>query len=224
MPRIARTVIPGVAHHITQRGNNRQDVFFVDDDRRTYLDILKRESARHGLKIQAYCLMTNHIHIVAMPQTQNALSCAVGRTHFAYTQYINRLHGRHGHLWQNRFYSCPMDDQSCPAVIRYVETNPVRARMVRRPWRYPWSSAAAHTGAKDTLDILDTEYLARIATPESWKQYLIEKQDQSTIDLIRARTSRGRPLGSDSFISKLEHKLGRRLRALPHGRPRKENS
>ena len=224
MPRIARTVIPGVMHHITQRGNNRQDVFFVDDDRRTYLDILKRESARHGLKIHAYCLMTNHIHIVAMPQTQKALSSAIGRTHFAYTQYINRLHGRHGHLWQNRFYSCPMDDRSCPAVIRYVETNPVRARMVRRPWRYPWSSAAAHTGAKDTLDILDTEYLARIATPESWKQYLIEKQDQNTIDLIRARTSRGRPLGSDSFISKLEHKLGRRLRALPHGRPRKENS
>ena len=103
MPRAARVVIPGVAHQVTQRGINRQDVFFVDDDRRVYLGLLREQADTFGLRVQAYCLMTNHVHLVAVPATEAALAKAVGRTHFYYTPCLNRLHRRTGHLWQNRF-------------------------------------------------------------------------------------------------------------------------
>jgi len=152
MPRIARIVIPGCPHHITQRGNNRQDVFFVDDDRQRYLAILAAQAERFGLTVQGYCLMTNHVHLIATPREPESLAKAVGRTHWLYTQYVNRLHGRSGHLWQNRFYSCALDEPHFYAAMIYVERNPVRARLVRRAWRYPWSSAAAHCDGRDPTD------------------------------------------------------------------------
>lgn len=167
MPRTARTVIPKVAHHVTQRGNNRQDVFFVDDDRHTYKEILRRESDSCGLRINGYCLMTNHVHLVCEPQEEKSLAKALGLAHMKYTQYLNRMHNRSGHLWQNRFYSCPVEDDILPIVLRYVETNPVRARMVRNPWTYEWSSAAAHTGHKDEDILLDMNMFNRMARPES---------------------------------------------------------
>ena len=132
MPRVARIVIPGVPHHATQRGNNRQDVFFVDDDYRVYLALLRGLAEQSGLEVHAYCLMTNHVHLVATPQTETALAAAIGRTHFRYTQYVNRLHGRSGHLWQGRFCSTALDDDHFWWVMRYVERNPVRAGLVRR--------------------------------------------------------------------------------------------
>jgi len=110
MPRLARAVAVGFAHHITQRGNNRQDVFFVDDDRRVYLELLKEQADKYSLELVGYCLMSNHTHIVAIPNEQDSLAKAIGRTHFRYTQYINRFHRRSGHLWQGRFYSCALDD------------------------------------------------------------------------------------------------------------------
>ncbi len=120
MPRVARTVVAGVPHHVTQRGNNRQDVFFVDDDRHFFLETLKKKSEVNGLQIHAFCLMMNHVHIVAVPGTTDALAMAIGRANLEYSQYVNRVHGRSGHLWQNRFYSCPVDDRSYPAVMRYA--------------------------------------------------------------------------------------------------------
>jgi len=133
MPRNARIVIPGVPHHVTQRGNNRQDVFFVDGDRVRYLDLLRDQCAHEGVRVLAYCLMTNHVHLVAAPGEEDGLQRAVGRSHFLYTQYINRLHRRSGHLWQGRFFSCPPDDAHALDALRYVEMNPVRARMTRVP-------------------------------------------------------------------------------------------
>ena len=103
-------MVPGRPHHITQRGNNRQAVFFVDDDRRAYLRFLKEQSEVHGLRVLGYCLMTNHVHLLALPAGEESLAKAVGRTHFLYSQYINRFHKRSGHLWQNRFYSCVLDE------------------------------------------------------------------------------------------------------------------
>ena len=150
MPRVGRIVIPGCAHHVTQRGNNRQDVFFVRDDYRTYLAILGEQSRRYGLQVHAYCLMTNHVHLVATPRSGQSLAKAVGRTHWLYTQTINRLHGRSGHLWQNRFYSCALDGDHYWAAIRYAERNPVRARLHRKAWLYPYSSAAAHVAKTGT--------------------------------------------------------------------------
>ena len=222
MPRVARVVIPGCPHHITQRGNNRQDVFFVDDDRRAYLEFLRERCEAYGVGVLGYCLMANHVHVIAAPNNDDALAKAIGRTHFAYTQYVNRLHGRSGHLWQNRFYSCPLDEAHLWAAMAYVERNPVRARLVRAPWRYPWSSAAAHVGGRaDPTGLLELGMWSREWTPERWRTALRQSADVGFVGRLRRSTHTGRPLATDSWLSKLERKLGRRLRPLPVGRPPK---
>ena len=220
MPRVARIVIPGCPHHVTQRGNNRQDVFLVDDDRRAYLEILREQAERFGLSVSGYCLMTNHVHLIATPAGPESLAKAVGRTHWLYTQYVNRLHGRSGHLWQNRFYSCALDEGHFWKAMAYVERNPVRARLVRRPRRWPWSSAAAHCGEADNTGLLDVEAWKDLLAGADWREVLRERLEEADVAALRHATGRGRPLGSDRFLAKLERALGRRLRPLPVGRPR----
>ncbi|MEW6203272.1 MAG: transposase [bacterium] len=224
MVRFARIVVPGVAYHVTQRGNNRQDVFFVDSDRRTYLMYLGQECGKYGLEVHGYCLMTNHIHLIVVPPTEDSLAHALGRTHFRYTQYINRLHRRIGHLWQSRFFSCPLDENHYYAAMKYVERNPVRSRMVRKAWNYRWSSAGAHTGGEDETGFLHTQEWEGIMLTEDWREELSSADDAGAMENLRVRTRTGRPLGSDSFISKLEVRLGRRLRPLPVGRPKKKKT
>ena len=221
MPRAARVVIPGCPHHITQRGNNRQDVFFVDDDRRVYLDLLRKASERFGLDVIGYCLLTNHLHLVATPKTADSLADALKWTHQLYAQYVNRMHGRTGHLWEGRFYSCPLDENHYWTALIYVDRNPVRAKLVRRAWRWPWSSAAAHCGYAGGAGLLDLAAWEKALPGWDYSTALTRPQDEKTVTRLRLSTSRGRPLGSDSFISKLERTLGRRLRALPRGRPKK---
>jgi putative transposase len=165
--------------------------------------------------------MTNHTHIVAVPETEDSLAGAIGRTHFAYTQYVNRLHDRSGHLWQNRFYSCALDDVHLWRALRYVERNPVRARLVRVPWRYPWSSAAAHVSQRDDTGLLDLAEWRKEWKPEKWRKTLREPEDDELIDRLRRNTMTGRPLATDKTIARLERRLGRRLRPLPVGRPKK---
>ena len=222
MPRLARIVVPGLPHHITQRGNNKQNVFFVDDDKRHYLRILQEKSIEYDFSVLGYCLMTNHVHIVGVPARQESLAKAVGRTHFLYTQYVNRRHGRSGHLWQNRFYSCVMDDRYFWICLRYVEQNPVRAKMVRVPWTYPFSSAAVHVGSPDQTGLIDIGQWRKLARGLNWKVILQRRMDKETSVDFQTRYRCGRPLGSDKFISKLEVTLGRRLRPLPGGRPKKK--
>jgi putative transposase len=220
MPRFARAVIPDCPHHITQRGNNRQDVFFVPDDYGRYLAILREQSRRYGLDVHSYCLMTNHVHLVATPHAPDSLAKAVGRTHWLYSQTINRLHGRSGHLWQGRFYSCALDDKHFWAAVRYVERNPVRARLHRKAWLYAWSSAAAHCGqAADATGLLDLRWWRTRWTDEQWQEQLMQGEAPDVVARLRSQTHRGRPLGSDRFLSKAETLLGRRVRALPVGRP-----
>ena len=224
MPRMARIVIPGQPHHVVQRGNNRQDVFFVDADRRAYLEFLREHCERFGFNLLGYCLMTNHIHLVGTPVLEDSLAKAIGSAHFRYSQYVNRLHGRSGHLWQNRFFSCALDEVHMWRALCYVERNPVRAKMVRVAWRYHWSSAAAHTTGADPSGSLDMTTWLNAWRPERWKSELRCAEDKPSTSAIRLSTSRGRPLGSDSFLSKLEHRLGRRVRALPVGRPKRRRS
>ena len=222
MPRASRVVILGLAHHVTQRGNNRQDIFFVDDDRRVFLDMLRQAACRFGLTIDGYCLMTNHVHLVAVPKNEDSLFPAFKRVNQLYTQYVNRLHGRSGHLWQGRFFSCCMDEPHRWSALIYIERNPVRAKLVRRAWQYPWSSAAAHCGQADTSGLLHLGPWRQAVPGDAWRENLTAVQDAGEIEHLRLASSRGRPLGSDSFLSKLENKLGRRLRALPIGRPKQE--
>jgi putative transposase len=221
MPRVARIVVPGFPHHVTQRGNNGQDVFFVDDDRRMYLRFLRHSSLRFGLSILGYCLMTNHVHVIGVPSRLEALAKAIGRTHFLYTQYVNRLHGRVGHLWQNRFYSCPMDESHSWTALSYVERNPLRGGLVRAPWQYPWSSARVHAGVDSRDSVwLDLEQWSGRWTPEQWRGILQQPHDEALVAAVRRNTHSGRPLADDTFLSKLECELGRRIRPLSLGRPK----
>jgi len=225
MPRQARVVIPGCPHHVTQRGNNRQDVFLTDADRTFYLDVLAEQSVKFGLQVEAYCLMTNHLHLVVTPQSPDSLAKAVGRTNLYYTRHINGLHGRSGHLWQDRFFSSTLGDEYYWTAMIYVERNPVRARLVRKAWRYPWSSAAAHVGGVDRTGLLDLpDWDKHLAPGVDWAQCLSTPQDEATEGRIRSWNSRGCPLASDTFISKLETRLNRRLRPRPRGRPRKNTT
>jgi putative transposase len=224
MPRAARVVIPGCPHHVVQRGNNRQDVFFVDSDREYYLEVLRDQSCKFGLRVEGYCLMTNHLHIVATPDGADSLAKAVGRTNLYYTRYINRLHGRRGHLWQDRFFSSPLDEEHFWNALIYVERNPVRAKRVRKPWRWPWSSAAAHVSGSDPTGLLDlSAWAQRLPRGSDWREAIGRPQDELIVERLRLWSHRGCPLGSDRFISKLESLLNRRLRPRPRGRPSKKN-
>ena len=221
MPRVARVVFPGVPHHVTQRGNNRQDVFFTDDDRREYLRLLSEQSRRFELSVLGYCLMTNHVHLVVVPAQKNSLARAIGRTHYLYTLYLNRRHSRSGHLWQNRFFSCGLDEKHAYCALRYIELNPVRARIKKQAWTYPWSSAAAHCGEGEAHDALDLVWWRKNWDSGKWREELACGQPVAESNALRNNTRTGRPLGSSSFINKLEAALKIRLHPLPVGRPRK---
>ena len=207
MTRIARIVVPRTPHHITQRGNNRQDVFFTAADYRAYLDILCEQGEFCGLRILAYCLMTNHVHLIAVPANEEALANALGRTH-----------------WLNRFFSCPMDSEHLLHAARYVERNPVRAKMVRLPWRYRWSSAAAHVGEGPAHEVLDIPGWRKLFRPGQWKRIVQKADDEEIVDRVRGCLRTGRPLASDRFIARVEARLGVRLRPNPVGRPRKKKT
>lgn len=224
MARTARIVIPGEPHHITQRGNNKQNVFLSNRDRTAYLRFLKEESNRHGLHIVGFCLMSNHIHIIGIPSEAESLQKAIGRTHFRYTQIFNRLHNRSGHLWQNRYFSCAMDETHFMYTLRYVEQNPVRAGLEKRPWDYPWSSAKAHIGETSPSGLLDLSWWKSIQGSVEWKQILMEGLPENVPTTLMRNTQTGRPLGSESFIHQVETKLNRRVRPLPGGRPRKDKT
>jgi putative transposase len=221
MPRLARLVVPGLLHHITQRGNNRGTVFFAEQDYLAYLAFLKEEAQRFRLRVASYCLMPNHIHLVAIPETEPALALAVGRTHWRYAQHSNRVHGRSGHLWQNRFSSCPLDARHGWLALRYVEHNPVRAGLAQRAWEYRWSSAAAHVGEPDASGALDMELWRDYGGAAEWREALRGPEDDRTLGLLRERTMTGWALAGGKFLAALEQQLGRKVQPLAVGRPRK---
>lgn len=222
MSRRPRHAIPGYPHHVTQRGNNRQDVFFTDEDRELYLALLRQHALQYGFDVLGYCLMTNHVHIIGIPTEEDSLAKAVGRTHWKYSQVLNRLHERSGHLWQNRFYSCPMDDARMVTAMAYIERNPVRAKMVRDAWKYPWSSAGVHAGLSES-EWLEANRWQKAARGTDWRERLKTKDESEAGAMLMLHTNRGRPLGSDAFIAKIEALVGMRLRALPVGRPKLVN-
>ncbi len=152
MPRRARVVFEGVVHHITQRGNYRQNVFEDDSDKRKYVEFIREYSEKYGMKIYAYCLMSNHVHFIAAPVKEDSLAMTFKYANMRYSSYFNRKNRRSGHLWQGRFYSCPLQFEHALEALRYVERNPVRARMVELPWEYEWSSAREHVGFDGEID------------------------------------------------------------------------
>jgi putative transposase len=221
MPRHSRIVIPKIPHHITQRGNYRQNVFEHDEDYVQYCTWMNQYSQKYGVDILAYCLMINHIHFVVVPHDEESLARVFNTIHMRYAQHVHRRRGARGHLWQGRFFSCFMDSDHLCHAIRYVERNPVRAGMATVAWDYRWSSAGVHAGLQDAdkgpiaVDIKNFP----MDKPE-WREYLHAENEQ-IVNELRLKTQRGLALGGERFIKRLEGKLDRSLACLNPGRPRK---
>ncbi len=220
MPRQARTVFGGVPHHITQRGNRREDVFFDDQDRAVYLTWLAEYCQEFEVEVLAYCLMSNHIHLVAVPANEDGLQRVLKPLHMRYAQRINRARGWTGHLWQGRFFSSPLDDDYLWAAVRYVERNPVRAGMVRRAQDYAWSSAAAHCGrATSPLLNLESIWQRSFSVMTDWSAWLAQGDEEEELRVVRRNIDKGLPCGSDEFVKALGRQIGRPLEFRPRGRP-----
>lgn len=215
MSRFARIVVPGIPHHVTQRGNRGMQVFLDDEDRQTYLDLLREYCSRYKVYVWAYVLLPDHIHLVLVPINRQALGQAMRETHTAYAHYFNRKTQERGHLWQGRFSSCVLDETSLWAAVRYLERNPLRRAIASRPEAYPWSSAMGHAGLRD--DILLSEGFPPKEVIRDWPGWLRE-EDAEGEEKIRRHTRTGRPCGGVEFVRKLERLLNRSMAAKKRGR------
>jgi putative transposase len=218
MGRIARVVVPGCWHHVTQRGNHQQTVFFSDADRRFYLRCLREYSIEFGMQVGGYCLMNNHVHLLVIPESAKSLARAVGRTHNDYARWLNFTRGGIGHVWQNRFYSCPLDEAHPWFAIRYAELNPVHAGLVKHAEEWRWSSARAHITGQDPTGLIDFADRQKRWSPDDWKCALeMGIQRAAWIERLREATRTGRPLGGDGFIQEVEAELKRALQPKKRG-------
>ena len=195
MARIARVIAPGYPHHITQRGNRRQQTFFCDDDYLAYIELMAEWCQTCKVDIWAWCLMPNHVHLIAVPTNTEGLARAIGEAHRRYTRRINFREGWRGHLWQERFASFPMDERYLLATARYIEMNPVAANLVRTPGDYPWSSARAHLAGEDDRLARVAPLLALVA---DWQGFLhLTPADE--VETLHRHEGTGRPLGNEGF-------------------------
>jgi putative transposase len=226
MPRTSRVVIPNYPHHLIQRGHNRQTVFSDDADYLYYLDNLAEWKESLGCKIFAFCLMTNHVHLVVDPgEDPETLGKLMKRLAGRQTRYVNRLEGRSGTLWEGRFRSSPIDSNDyLLACCRYVDMNPVRAGICDDPSDYPWSSCAVKTG-KRQISWLDFDPFYLSLGEERQRRYAdflkqtISDEERNT---ILGAVLRGQLTGGSTFVDEMEQKLERRIELRRQGRPRKE--
>jgi putative transposase len=205
---------------VTQRGNFQQETFLTEEDRERYLEWLALYAKQFGTQFWAWCLMTTHVHFVAVPEREDSLARTFHRTHQRYSLHLNKRLKRCGHLWQGRFFSCPLDECHAYLAVRYVERNPVRAGLAAESEEYAWSSARGHVYR--CRDPLVTEGNPFERSIPDWKAYLSEGESEEWRAALKRATLSGRPLGSERFVERMEEAVGRRLHALPRGRPRKE--
>jgi putative transposase len=220
MARLARVVVPDVAHHVTQRGNRRQPVFFGDEDYAAYRDLVAGACRAKGVSCLAWCLMPNHVHLILVPRSADGLRAALAEAHRRYSRRINFAHGWTGYLWQGRFCSYPMDEAHLMTAVRYVELNPVKARLAARAGDWPWSSARAHVDGKPD-GLTDPAGLAGVH--RNWRAMLRHGLEAGDLDpeaeaAIEAHLRTGRPWGGDAFVRRLEQDTGRTLARQKPGR------
>jgi len=201
MPRQARVVVPGAPHHVTQRGNRRQRTFFSADDYRAYLHIAAEAFGDAGVAVWAYCLMPNHVHLIAVPPDAEALAQAIGATHQRYTRRINAREGCTGYLWQGRFASFPMDDSYLGRCVRYVGLNPVRAGLTVRAVDWPWSSVGAYLYGRHDVLLTPEPLLQRLG--EDLPTFFDCDVEDEALRCLRHASATGRPLGAAEWVRAL---------------------
>src|SRR5260221_2509965 len=227
MARLGRYFLPDQPVHVIQRGNNREPVFFCDEDYARYRAWLAEAAARHGCAIHAYVLMTNHVHLLATPRSAESLPRLMQSLGRRYVRHVNAAYRRTGTLWEGRYRAAPIDSEAYfLACCRYIELNPVRAQMAAHPGDYPWSSWRAHAlGAVDRLAADHPLYRAlgrtAVARQEAYRALFGAALDQSFIADLRAATNGGWALGDERFKRQIAKALRRRVAPLPKGRPRK---
>lgn len=221
MARLPRMVLPGIPHHVTQRGNRRERTFFEESDYALYLDLLAQAAGRHGLDVWSYCLMPNHVQIVAVPSDADALGRTFRDVHRTYTGYVNARMRVTGHLWQGRFSSVAMDEAHLRHALRYVALNPVRARLVLRAEDWAWSSTRALIGGADDHVVTVTPALERTG---DFRAFLGEDFDEAACyGPLRKAEGLGRPVGSRDWLEAMAAKSG--LALLPGKRgPKKRET
>jgi len=221
MARLARVVIPGMPHHVTQRGNRRQQTFFNDGDYAAYLELMADWCREEGVDIWGYCLMPNHTHLIAVPASAQALRRAIGEAHRRYTRRVNFREKWRGYLWQGRFASFVMEEPYLLAAARYVELNPVRARLVDGAAEWRWSSARAHLSGRDDCLVKAGPLLAMVG---DWQGLLDSAVREEELREFRGHARTGRPLGGEAFVGRLEGLVGRALKPQKGGRPKKQRN
>src|ERR1700691_1360548 len=217
MARLPRVIAVDGPHHVTQRGNGRRFILDSDTDRRVYLDLLKQSLALHGVAMMGYCLMSNHVHLVLVPGRAESLGLALKHAHGRYASYWNAIHHSSGHVWQGRYYSCPLDEPHVWEALRYTELNPLRAGLVPKAESWPWSSAGSHCGTEPADASLALEMWRSRWTSSDWRNYLAAGELESRLAVIRQRTHTGRPLGDAEFTHSMEKIAQRRLAPQKRG-------
>jgi putative transposase len=213
MPRRPRRLIQGMPYHLVQRGNNRQPCFSDVEDRLIYLGLWKAKSAQHGLPVHAYCLMTNHVHILCSNVSDGCISRTVKTVNGTYAAYVNRKYGRTGTLWEGRFWSSLIQTRRyLLACYRYIELNPVRAGLVQHPQDYPWSSYQANAMGKEswieTHEEFDSLGLCPATRQIAYKKLFAAPLSEELSDQIRRGLRRSLPVGDDNFVSAMKEQLG----------------
>jgi len=221
MPRLVRLIAPDYPHHIIQRRNNRQNVFLENKDREMYLYLLNKYASENSCKLHSYCLMNNHIHLLSVPSHETSLAKTMQKTSLTYTQFYNKKYNRTGRLWECRFHSTIVDtDNYLLTVCRYIERNPVRAKIIDNPTDYLWSSAKTNgMGEKSNLvEPIWNNFIEK----DAYLLFLNSKESDDDIKKIRKSTFTGKPLANEKFIELLKNKLGLTINIRKKGRPRKE--
>ncbi len=225
MARLARIVIPGVAHHVTQRGNRRLPIFFSDEDRRAYLTLIVQACVAQGTRCLGWCLMDNHVHLILVPQSEDGLRATLGEAHRRYSRRINFREGWRGYLFQGRFGSYPMDDAHLMSAVRYVENNPVAAGLVTQAEAWRWSSARSHIAGRRAGNDPLTDVAALGQHVRNWRALLRlgldAMDDPASAEAIEARIRTGRPLATPEWIAQAEADMERKLGPLQRGPKRK---
>ena len=207
MARLARFVLPGIPHHVTQRGNGRQQTFFDGSDYAAYRDLLRHHCAAHGVAVWSWVLMPNHVHLILVPEHADALRAALSKVHRAYAGRIHAREKRTGHFWQGRFGCVALDEPHLFAALRYVALNPVRARLVARAQDWSWSSVHALLDPQRSDGLTETApVLERVP---NFADLMQSGEDEARSSDLRKSESTGRPLGDTAFLDRVATLLGR---------------